>query len=158
MNEEMNTAKIEQLFGESARQIGENAAALGILQASVSNIRIEHKKLADRENAHYQEFCDFKEEQKENEYISPAECQEIATAIQNKVTDILFSKGRMDLYGKFAKKAWADAKKYSNVVGKGGVYTKRRHFAGVIDYIGVWQPYGYGSAGYIEHLDNKEWQ
>lgn len=158
MNEVMDTAKIEQLFGESARQLNEASTALGTLTARVTNLGVEHKKLADRENAHYQEFCDFREEQKENEYVSPAERQEIADAVQNRVTDILFSKGRMDIYGAFVRKAWSDAKRYGNVVGKGGVYTKRKHYKSAVEYIGTWIPYGYGIGGYIEHLDNKEWQ
>ena len=93
----------------------------------------------------------------DNEYVSPAERQKIADAVKNRVTDILRIKNFTPrqykyYYRQFAKKIWIDAKRDSMAVGRGGVYTKHRHYKEVINYIGVWEPEGYGIDGYFEHL------
>ena len=94
----------------------------------------------------------------DNEYVSPAERQKIADAVKHRVADILMPR-KFDgaqyksYYKSFAKKAWIDAKREANVVGTGGVYTKRKHYKDAINYIATWEPEGYGIAGYFKHLE-----
>lgn len=131
------------------KQMGINTSAINRHEIAITGLK--------------EEFSNFKEiyEQdkeiaKQNEYISPAERQEVADALTNRVTDICNAHDCFDLFGEIKRKGWADIKKYANVVGTGGVYTKKLHFRGAIDYIGTWQPHGYGIVGYIEHLRNRK--
>lgn len=104
------------------------------------------------------DFETYKETQRQKEHIEPYEADELASVMKNRV-NFLLRDYRSDpskynkYYGKFMRKFWIDIKKEANVVGHSGIYTKKMHYEGAIEYAGTWIPRGYGVAGYIQHLD-----
>lgn len=149
---------------ESLLEVSENhnfqvtalSKQMGINTSAIKRHEVEITGLKEDFSSFKEIYEQDKEIAKQNEYISPAERQELADALTNRVTDICKSHDCFNLFGEFKRKGWADSKKYANVVGTGGVYTKKLHFRDAIDYIGTWQPHGYGVTGYIEHLKNRK--
>lgn len=125
---------------------------MGIVATTLKNHDIAIRELREDRKADREDFENYKLIQKEKEFAEPARVQELADAVKNRVSDICNEFGCYDMYGSFSRKAWIDAKKFANVVGKGGVYTRQMHVDEAIEYIGTWKPHGYGIQGYIDHL------
>lgn len=160
-NELMTKEEIQNVLGELAIRETSVSKAVGVIQSQVERHEKTLMSIKEEQDAHYQEFIDYKEVQKDREYIEPADTQELREAVHNRIGDLLkwASVSEKDfgrLFGAFARKCWADCKKYANVIGTSGVYTKRKDFQNAKEYIGTWTPHGYGVKGYIDHLDTSK--
>lgn len=157
-NELMTKEEIQNAVGRNSLHIGNLADAVGILKNEVKSVNRSLLEVKEAEVSHYQEFLDYKEVQKDREYIEPADTQELKETVHNRIGDLLKQASISEkdfgrLFGAFARKCWIDCKKYANVLGTAGVYTKRKDFESAKEYIGTWTPHGYGVKGYIDHLD-----
>lgn len=149
----MNSAK--DMLNQTAFLLKTNSEQLGMLSTTIKRHEVLIQETAEGLSDLGRKFEDYKEAQKEKEYIEPEQVQEIADTLYNRVSGVLEQKNIDHKYfGRFASKAWSDAKRHSYLVGKGGVYTKKMHFEDVKAYIGTWTPYGYGVDGYVQHLNS----
>ena len=94
---------------------------------------------------------------KSEQFVKPYQQSQYEPAIKNRVADLLRSVGRIDdkdVWSGFMKKCWSDCKTKSVMVGNRGVYTEKGNHEKLLNYIGQWNPEGYGGAiGYVNHLD-----
>ena len=154
----MDLSQVIELSKQTALNLSGVAKQMGIITTKIKEQDIEIREIKN-------DFESFKEEQKsewmkqkEKEYIEPDEQQELDQCITNRIVDLFKENGFSDddfkkYFGWFKKKAWADGKRYSHVVGKSGVYTRKMYFNEVKEYYGTWTPHGYGVIGYRDHLN-----
>ena len=156
MSELMSAQDVQNALGQLALREATTKEQMGVLVEDMKSERIARLALDSRESSHYEEFLQYQEKQRQKERVDEAAAKEYGIAISNRITDLLSERNRFDLFGSFSKKCWIDAKKHSYMVGKHGMYTKQMYHTDVINYIGTWEPYGWGVDGYIEHLDSMK--
>ena len=156
MNNTNDMNNLMELSKQTALNISSISDQMGIVTTKVKQLSIESRENREGLKALRQDFEDEKERNRLNEYIDPSQVQELDEALKNRVSDICNDHNCFDLFGKLKRKGWNDAKKYSNVVGKAGVYTKRIHFESAVEYLATWSPHGWGILGYIKHLRGLE--
>lgn len=153
----MTMQQVQNAFGQTAIQLGSIADSLGVMSTAIKKHDNEIRTLGEQQKATDQKIDDLTNYIKETEYVNPPETREFDNSITSRVTDLLRSINRIDdkyLWGCMKRKCWSDCKRYSMMVGTGGVYTQHRHYNEVLNYIGGWEPEGYGGlTGYINHLD-----
>lgn len=153
----MTMQQVQNAFGQTAIQLGSIADSLGVMSTAIKKHDNAIRTLGEQQKATDQKIDDLTSYIKETEYIEPFEVRELHNAIKSRVADLLGSINRIDekyLWACVMRKCWGDCKKYSMMAGNAGVYTKRRHYNEVLNYIGGWEPEGYGGlTGYINHLD-----
>lgn len=152
MSNEFNLMDVVQQTAFNVAGISEQ---MGIIKSSVDNLKVNHARLEDRVNNNEIEFQQYREAARQKERVEAEEVKEYEDTITNRVTELLKDRGRFDLFGVFKRKCWCDAKRHSYMLGKSGVDTKKMFHQDVINYIGTWQPHGYGTDGYIEHIDSE---
>lgn len=149
----MTRDEIQNALGQLALRENSMREEFGLMANHVKRQEAEIRTLDDRENSHYQEFKQFEQLSKDRERIEAEEVRDLDVQISNRVHFLLEPKGRLDLFGGFTKKCRIDAKKHSYYRGVSGVDTKKMYFKALSDYIGTWEPKGWGTSLYIEHLD-----
>ena len=150
--------RINMVLDKTAMTTAANSEQLGLVIMKVKDIEAAQRELKEKHNTLVNHFGDYIEKQKQKEYIAPDEYQELDQLLTNRVNDLLRTYGinHNKYFGKFKSQAWRDGKRYSHVVGKGGVYTKHMYFEDVKEYYGSWTPHGYGVQGYVNHLNALE--
>lgn len=153
-NELMSREEVQNALGQLALKGAMIEEQFGI----VKNALQEHDKailtIGEREKSHYEEFLQFKQVQMDRERIEASEVNNVTNCINNRVELLLRPHDRFDLFGSFAKKCRSDCKKHSYMLGKGAVDTKVMYYSELLKYIGNWEPVGWGTDGYIHHLDS----
>lgn len=150
----MDEKNLMQLVEQTTFNVASVSKQMGLLASAVTNLKVDQKRLEDKVNTQCSEFKQFVEKYNENERIDADDQQEYVDAIKGRVSEILKSRGRRDLFGEFSKQCWNNAKTHSRMRGKGGFQTKKMYHREVVDYINAWEPYSYGTDGYIRHLDD----
>lgn len=149
--------QLQNALGQLAVKTGSIVDAIGVIEVNVKGHETAIRTLGEQQKATDQKIDDLTNYIKETEYIEPFEVRELHNAIKSRVADLLGSINRIEdkyLWACMMRKCWGDCKKYSMMAGNAGVYTKRRHYNEVLNYIGGWEPEGYGGlTGYINHLD-----
>lgn len=84
-NELMTKEEIQNAVGRTALHVSELADAVGILQAEVKSVNKSFLEIKEAESSHYQEFLDYKEVQKDKEYID----QQIRKNLKKRFTTVL---------------------------------------------------------------------
>lgn len=133
-------------------QMSAMSKQMGIMTNEVQNLRVGYER-------HDAEIEQIKKRQKENEHITPHQRQELKICVENRVGMVLKDIGEpipSPHYGAFARKCWSDSKRFSKVVGTGGVDTRSVDFEDCKDYIGKWTPHGWSVRGYIDYLENRK--
>ena len=153
---EMNFDEIRKLFEQAALTTTETSRQMGIISTQLSKheerIRGAETDIGDIR----MDFDAYKKSQTEREYIDPADKEGLRITLENRVRSILEEYGIDDRYfGRFMRKGWSDGKKKANIVGTGGVYTKKMHLEMALNYLGTWVPEGFGVEGYKKYLDKK---
>lgn len=142
-----------EVVKQTAFNLSAVSEQMGIIASEIKSLKVsvmeQEAKVSDVAN----DLAQYKESQRQKEWIEPSDAQEYEDAISDRVAELLKPVDRFDLFGKFKMKCWCDAKKHSYMRGHSGIYTKKMFHQDVIDYIRSWQPYSYGVYGYIEHLD-----
>ena len=146
-NEIMSASDIQDALGKLIKLEGSMLGKIGQIDLEIRTIKEDHDGLSKRVD-------DLVKEKRENDRIEESDSEEFKKVIINRVADILRSYDRFDLFGSFCRKCWIDAKRYSGMVGYRGLFTKRKDYNRVMDFLGTWIPAGYGGiVGYITHLD-----
>lgn len=133
------------------------AEQFGSLVSTVKNLQIDQRTTKAEIAGIKDDFNLFKEQIKQNEYISPLERENLATTMRTRVGNIFRMLQLSEVEYKryfppFMRKFWNDIKADACVAGTGGVYTKKMHYPGAIEYAGTWTPKKYGASGYIQYL------
>lgn len=149
MNEIMTMEQVQSAVGRIALQIGALAESLGVISDAVKR----HESAISRHDVKFEEVDAFIAEQKDKEIIDASEVSNIAKCIKNRCIDLLKDSERLDLVGKFMVKCRVDLRDNTHYIGRSGVYTKKLYYQSILDYIGNWTPEGWGTHGYINHLD-----
>lgn len=150
----MSMQQIQNTIGQVALQLGGIADTLGVIGNTVKRHEVEISTAKEEISTLKHDFETYKEIQADKEFILPKRVNELSNAVETRVSDLLRQHNRFDLYGRFKAQLWRNAKRYSYMVGKAGVYTQDKYFHEVMDYIGRWEPENYGTVGYINHLDS----
>ena len=149
--------QLQNALGQLAVKTGSLVDAIGVIEVNVKRHETEIRTLGEQQKTTDQKIDDLTLYIKETEYIEPFEAREFHNAIKSRVGDLLNGINRIEdkyLWRCMMCKCWNDCKKYSMMAGNAGVYTKKRHYKEVLNYIGGWEPEGYGGlTGYINHLD-----
>ena len=148
--------ELMEVVRQSALNIKSVSEQMGVIVTAVNDLKVRSAKLEDRVSNNEMAFDRFVEKQRMNERVEADERQEYADSIKGRVYRLLNEVNRLDLYGKFAAKCWNDCKSHSRMRGKTGFDTKKVDHNDVINFIGTWEPYSYGTMGYIEYLDSKK--
>lgn len=148
--------ELMEVVRQSAFNIKNISDQMGIITVAVNDLKIRSTRLEDRVNNNEESFNRYVEKQRMNERVEADERQEYADSIKGRVYRLLNEVNRLDLYGKFAAKCWNDCKSHSRMRGKHGCDTKKIDHKDVINFIGTWEPYSYGTMGYIEYLDSRK--
>ena len=158
MSNEYDFTEVANVVKQTAFNVAGMNEQMGLMKSAIDNLKIGHARLEDKVISNEDEFGRFKESLRQRERVEAEEVQEYDDAIRNRIGDMLGQRNRMDLYGAFARKCWIDSKRHSYMRGKSGVDTKRMYHNDVLNYIGTWEPYGYGVDGYIHHIDESRVQ
>lgn len=149
----------EEMLNQAALIAKMNGEQIGVLSTQVKDhelrIRDAEKSIGDIKT----EMETEREKMKQRERIEADEVNELNICMDNRIANLFHENDFSDddfkkYFGKFKSKMWKDLKKQSFVRGHAGVDTKRMYFNDVKEYCGTWTPHGYGTTGYIEHLDS----
>lgn len=154
---EINFDEIKRLFEQAALTTTETSKQMGIMSTRISDHEIRIRAAEAGIGTIKDDFDLYKKSQTEREYIDPADKEGLRITLENRVRSILEDYGIDGRYfGRFMRKGWSDGKKKANIVGAGGVYTKKMHLEMALNYLGTWVPEGFGVEGYKKYLDKKE--
>lgn len=152
MNEVMTVEQIQSAVGRNALQIGTLVDSIGVINDAVKR----HEAAIQKYDRKFDEIDSFIVEQREKEIIDAYEVANLSKCIKNRCVELLAECDRLDLVGKFMMKCRVDLKENTHYIGRAGIYTKKQHYQLILNYIGDWTPDGWGTHGYINHLDALE--